>query len=65
MQKNTISTSNSNTDAMHASTKSGKKGNKKQAGPSKQTIKNILNFSKALHVEPKADGKGFVEYIAN
>ena len=49
-----------------ASSNSPKKGGKKKvAGPSKQTIENILNFSKALRVEPKADGETFIEYLAN
>lgn len=66
MQKNTLRTLPSNKDAaMSASTKPANKGSKKNAGPSKQTIENILNFSKALKVEPKADQQGFVEYIAN
>jgi hypothetical protein len=67
MQKNTISTTISNMEAITpASSNSPKKGGKKKvAGPSKQTIENILNFSKALRVEPKADGETFIEYLAN
>lgn len=66
MQKNTLRTLTSNKDAaMSASTKPAKTGSKKEKGPSKQTIENILNFSKALKVEPTADQQGFIEYIAN
>ncbi len=61
-----MSTLRSGMDAVSsASGKSSKKSNRKLAEPSKQTIENILNFSKALRIEPKADGKGFIEYLAN
>jgi|GEM_PF-1157474 hypothetical protein len=66
MQKNTISTLNPNTGAAESAPLSvPKKGDKNLAEPSKRTIENILNYSKALHVEPKADGEDFVEYVAN
>jgi hypothetical protein len=38
---------------------------KDEVTPSEQTIKNILNFSKALKVEQCKDGEIFVEYTAN
>lgn len=66
MQKNTISTLNPNQGTADAAPKSvPKKGKKKLAEPSQRTIENILNYSKALRVEPKADGNDFVEYVAN
>jgi hypothetical protein len=66
MQKNTIPTLPSNTDAVTpASSNTPKNKGNKLTEPSKQTIENILNFSKALHVEPKADGESFIEYLAN
>jgi hypothetical protein len=66
MQKNTIPTLNPKTGAAESAPKSvPKKAKKKLAEPSKRTIENILNYSKALHVEPKADGKDFIEYVAN
>lgn len=37
----------------------------KPDGPSPLTIKNILNYSKALRVHKRAKGDDFVEYIVN
>jgi len=66
MRKNTIPTLPSNTDAViPAASKPASTGAEQLAEPSKQTIANILNFSKALQVEPKTDGQGFIEYITN
>jgi hypothetical protein len=36
-----------------------------EAEPSRLTIENILNYSKALKVEQCNDGKNFIEYISN
>ena len=64
MQKNTTSILSSNQEHVAHAPRKSKKNNRKEAGPSKQTIQNILNFSKALNVEEKSDG-GFIEYIKN
>ncbi len=47
-----------------------KKGTSKTAvkeneGPSAQTIKNILNYSKALNVAKGSKGLDFIEYLSN
>jgi hypothetical protein len=66
MQKNTTSILHSNSEQdTPVSFNSAKKNNREQAEPSSRVIENILNFSKALHIEPKADGEGFIEYVAN
>ena len=66
MQKNTTSILHSNTEQdTPVSLNSAKKNNGEQAEPSSRVIENILNFSKALHIEPKADGESFIEYVAN
>lgn len=65
MQKNTTIILSSNPEHVsHAAEKPSKKNNR-ESEPSRQTIQNILNYSKSLKVEPKADGKDFIEYVAN
>jgi hypothetical protein len=66
MQKNTTSFIHSHTEQENpVSRNSAKKNSRKQVEPSNRIIENILNFSKALRIEPKADGESFIEYIAN
>jgi hypothetical protein len=37
----------------------------KQAEPSRQTIQNILNYSKALRVEKSDSISDYIEYLGN
>ena len=62
MKKNTIHEfSSDHVISVRASHSDGKN----ELVPSEQTLENIRNYSKALKVEQKKDGKGFIEYIAN
>jgi hypothetical protein len=66
MQKNTTSFIHSNSEQEKpVSRNSAKKNSRKQVEPSSRVIENILNFSKALRIEPKADGQSFIEYLVN
>jgi hypothetical protein len=38
---------------------------RKDEKPSEEIIRNILNYSKALRIQPFSKCKGFLEYIAN
>lgn len=65
MQKNTHSHSDSKTGNIPVSPSILKKADQKPAEPSARVIENILNYSKALHIEPLPGKDNFIEYLDN